>query len=52
MSEATRLEQAIEDTARETIDLHAVVESCCTAYADVYPSTRSPIGARRRRHES
>ena len=38
MSEATRLEQAIKDTARETIDLHAVVESCCTAYADVYRS--------------
>ena len=36
MSEATRLEQAIKDTARETIDLHAVVESCCTAYADIY----------------
>ncbi len=37
MSEATQLEQAIQDTVAEPIDLKAVVESCCRAYRDVYP---------------
>jgi two-component system, OmpR family, sensor histidine kinase ChvG len=36
MSEATQLEQAIGNTAAEPLDLAAVVESCCTAYRDVY----------------
>ena len=37
MSEASQLEQAIRETAAETVDLRAVVESCCNAYRDVYP---------------
>jgi two-component system sensor histidine kinase ChvG len=37
MSEATQLEQAIQDTRAEPVDLAAVVESCCRAYRDVYP---------------
>ncbi len=36
MSEATQLEQAIEETAAEPVDLKVVVESCCNAYRDVY----------------
>jgi dedicated sortase system histidine kinase len=36
MSEATRLEQAINETAAEPFDLGAVIESCCTAYRDIY----------------
>ena len=36
MSEATQLEQAIQETAAEPVDLKAVVESCCNAYRDVY----------------
>ena len=36
MSEATQLEQAIEETQAEPVDLKAVVESCCSAYRDVY----------------
>jgi dedicated sortase system histidine kinase len=38
MSEATRIEQAIGDTAIESFDLSAIVSACATAYADVYPS--------------
>jgi two-component system sensor histidine kinase ChvG len=37
MSEATQLEQAIQETAAEPVELAAVVESCCRAYRDVYP---------------
>jgi two-component system sensor histidine kinase ChvG len=37
MSEATQLEQAIQETVAEPVDLAAVVESCSRAYADVYP---------------
>ncbi len=36
MSEATQLEQAIAETVAEPVDLKAVVESCCSAYRDVY----------------
>jgi two-component system, OmpR family, sensor histidine kinase ChvG len=36
MSEATQLEQAIQETVAQPFDLAAVVESCCTAYRDVY----------------
>jgi two-component system, OmpR family, sensor histidine kinase ChvG len=36
MSEATELEQAIQETAAQPFDLAAVVESCCNAYRDVY----------------
>jgi signal transduction histidine kinase len=36
MSEATELEQAIRATAAQPFDLGAVLESCCTAYRDVY----------------
>ena len=36
MSEATLLEQAIQETVAEPVDLKAVVESCCNAYRDVY----------------
>jgi dedicated sortase system histidine kinase len=36
MSEATELEQAINETAAEPFDLGVVVESCCRAYRDVY----------------
>jgi len=36
MSEATELEQAIRATAAQPFDLGAVIESCCTAYRDVY----------------
>jgi signal transduction histidine kinase len=37
MSAATRIEQAIGDTAHEDFDLAAVVGACVTAYGDVYP---------------
>jgi dedicated sortase system histidine kinase len=37
MTAATRVEQAITDTAYEHFDLGAVVASCVDAYADVYP---------------
>jgi signal transduction histidine kinase len=37
MSEATRLEQAINETVAESFDLRVVVESCCQAYQDIYP---------------
>ena len=37
MSEATQLEQAINETAAESFELAAVIESCCQAYRDVYP---------------
>ncbi|HLF12801.1 MAG TPA: ATP-binding protein [Gammaproteobacteria bacterium] len=37
MSEATRLEQAIDETAAAAFDLGAVIESCCNAYRDIYP---------------
>jgi len=36
MSEATQLEQAIQQTAAEPFDLAAVVAGCCAAYRDVY----------------
>ena len=36
MSEATQLEQAIQETAAQPFELAAVVESCCNAYRDVY----------------
>jgi two-component system, OmpR family, sensor histidine kinase ChvG len=37
MSEATQLEQAINETTAERFELAAVVESCCRSYRDVYP---------------
>jgi two-component system, OmpR family, sensor histidine kinase ChvG len=48
MSEATRMEQAIGDTAPERFDLAAVVESCWRAYIDVYPDRKLTldVGAR------
>ena len=36
MSEATRMEHAIEETTPEVFDLAAVVEACGKAYGDVY----------------
>jgi len=36
MSEATQLEQAIQETVERTFDLAGVVESCCQAYRGVY----------------
>jgi dedicated sortase system histidine kinase len=51
MSEATQLEQAIQETVAQPFDLAAVVESCCKAYRDVYPQREvtyrcEPIAAR------
>jgi signal transduction histidine kinase len=40
MSAATRIEQAISETAAEDFDLRAVVAACGTAYADVYPERK------------
>ena len=40
MSDATRIEQAIDETVAEDVDLAAVVRSCATAYADVYKERR------------
>jgi two-component system, OmpR family, sensor histidine kinase ChvG len=37
MSEAAQLEQAINETAVEPVELATVVDSCCQAYRDVYP---------------
>jgi dedicated sortase system histidine kinase len=37
MSEATRLEQAINETVAESFDLRVVIESCSQAYQDIYP---------------
>ena len=37
MTAATRVEQAIAATDHERFDLGAVVSSCVTAYADIYP---------------
>ncbi|HEY5667035.1 MAG TPA: ATP-binding protein [Gammaproteobacteria bacterium] len=37
MTAATRVEQAIADTAHERFDLSAVIASCMKAYGDVYP---------------
>ncbi len=36
MSEATRMEHAIEETTPEVFDLASVVEACSKAYGDVY----------------
>ncbi len=38
MSEATLIEQAVNDTEAVRFDLGEVVASCVTAYADVYPN--------------
>jgi signal transduction histidine kinase len=38
MSEATELERAVSDTKVERIALGPIVESCCLAYRDVYPT--------------
>ena len=38
MSEATLIEQAVNDTEVVSFDLSEVVTSCVTAYADVYPN--------------
>jgi dedicated sortase system histidine kinase len=40
MSEATRLEAAIANTAKERFDLTAVVTSCIEAYRSIYPNVR------------
>lgn len=40
MGEATRMEQAIGDSPPERFDVAAVIESCCKAYADIYPERR------------
>ncbi len=40
MSEATRIEQAIGETEPRRFELADVVESCCLAYADIYPQRR------------
>lgn len=37
MSEATRLEQALQQAEREPFDLRALVEGCVAGYLDVYP---------------
>lgn len=36
MSAATRMEQAIASTSPEVFHLDSVIDSCCTAYRDVY----------------
>jgi two-component system sensor histidine kinase ChvG len=44
MSEATQLEQAIQETVAEPVDLATVVRSCCGAYGDVYPQREIVYG--------
>ena len=40
MSEATRLESAIDNTAREPFDLREVVAGCVEGYRTIYPDSR------------
>ena len=40
MSEATRLESAIDNTAREPFDLREVVAGCVEGYRTIYPESR------------
>lgn len=40
MSEATRIEHAIGESDKERFDLDELLEACCRAYSDVYPTRR------------